>query len=298
MSAHSIHSHQRQTPHNPESRSSTRSRAGASRPARGPKGPSPLAVSVTASLARSGKWSEWAAVEPRLAGFASFEEVLQAWRRSDDRCYQVVAGLTAVGSRRGRDDDDAALAVVVLLEDGIVQAAIKLHDVCELDDVSTTVWEEVKSAEPQMGCRAAHFLLQRAHQRLTRRAAGMIPRLATTSLEKCLGWEASDGHSNPPSLSKEAQDRDLLIAAPEVEDPVADLTDLLVWARDVGVIATNEIDLLVELLAADHEGMAREDAQRLVGARRGVGLRTIRRRRDAAIERLRDAAPQYLAATA
>lgn len=38
---------------------------------------------------------------------------------ADERCYQVVAGLTALGSRRGGDDDDAALAVAVLLEDGV-----------------------------------------------------------------------------------------------------------------------------------------------------------------------------------
>jgi hypothetical protein len=66
----------------------------------------------------------------------------------------------------------------------------------------------------------------------------------------------------------------------------------------VGVVATEEVDLIVELLTTENDGMAREDAQRLVGERHGVAMRTIRRRRDATAARLRDAAPRYLAAIA
>jgi hypothetical protein len=73
---------------------------------------------------------------------------------------------------------------------------------------------------------------------------------------------------------------------------------LLSWGTVVGVIATEEVDLIVELLAAENDGMAREEAQRLVGERHGVAMRTIRRRRDAAAARLREAAPRCLAAIA
>lgn len=255
---------------------------------------SPVAASVTASLSGSGKWSEWSTVESRLAGFASLEEALEGWRLRDGRCYQVVAGLTALGSRRGGDDDDAALSVVVLLEEGIGRVAKRLSDVCEVDDVNATVWEEVKFANPQLGCRAARYLLQRARQRLTRPAAGMVTRLETTSLDQRLGWYAEVA----VGAGRENQDRDLAIALPAVEDPVADLADLLIWAREVGAIATEEFDLLVELLAAADDGVSCEEAQRLVGERRGVSLRTIRRRRNATVARLRQAAPKYLAATA
>ena len=110
------------------------------------KAHSALAASVISSLERSGKWAKWQQVEPRLAGFASLEEAREGWRRRDERCYQVVAGLTALGSRRGGDDDDAALAVVVLLEDGVNRVAMTLTDVCEIDDVNATVWEEVKGS--------------------------------------------------------------------------------------------------------------------------------------------------------
>ena len=89
-----------------------------------------------------------------------------------------------------------------------------------------------------------------------------------------------------------------MLAVPEVEDPVADLADLLTWATGAGVVGAEEVDLIVELLAAENEGMPREAAQRLVGERRGLAMRTIRRRRDATAARLREAAPKYLAAIA
>lgn len=258
-----------------------------------------LTTSVTGSLARSGKWSEWLATESRLSGFASLEEAVEGWRRRDERCYQVVAGLTALGSRRGGDDDDAALAVVVMLEEGVIRVATMLSDVCEVDDVNATVWEEVKAAEPRLGCHAARYLLRRARQRLSRPAAGMVSRVETTSLEQRIQT------NNPLTLGAYGdgagrlnQDRDLLLAVPVVEDPLEDLADLLTWAREVGVIATEEVDLLVELLAAENDGLAREEAQRLVGERHGVAMRTIRRRRDATAARLREAAPMYLAAIA
>jgi hypothetical protein len=260
---------------------------------------SALAAWVIGSLARSGKWSEWLAVEPRLAGFASLEEAAEGWRRRDERCYQVVAGLAALGSRRGGDDDDAALAVVVLLGDGVRRVATTLSDVCEVDDVSATIWEEVKAAEPQLGSHAARYLLQRARQRLSRPAAGMVSRVDTISLEQqttSVATEADRSHID--GTGRLLDDRSVLLAAAEVEDPVEDLSDLLIWAREVGVIAIEEIDLLVELLAAETDGMAREEAQRVVGERHGVAMRTIRRRRDRTTARLRDAAPKYLAAIA
>lgn len=253
---------------------------------------SALAASVINNLHRSGKWAQWQQAEPRLVGFDTFDEALAGWRRRDARCYQVVAGLTALGSRRGGDDDDAALAVTVLLEDGVNRVATTLTDVWETDDVNATVWAEVKAAEPQLGCHAARYLLQRARQRLSRPAAGMVSKLDTTSLDARTG--VSDGTFND-GAGGGAQDRDLLLAVPDVEDPVEDLTDLLTWATGAGVIATEDVDLLLELLAAENAGVAREEAQRLVGERHGVAMRTIRRRRDRTAARLREAAPRYLA---
>jgi hypothetical protein len=183
------------------------------------------------------------------------------------------------------------MAVVVLLGPGIARLAATLRDVCEVDDVRTTVWEEVKLAEPQLGNLAARYLLQRAQQRLTRPAAGMVCRIETVSLDQRLGWSSEDRDSS-------RGDRSADLAVPEAEDPVGDLADLLTWAREMGVIEAGEVDLIVELMAAAHAGLGTEDAQRLISARAGVAMRTIRRRRDATLARLRAAAPQYLAATA
>ncbi|MEP9385541.1 hypothetical protein [Nocardioides sp. KR10-350] len=264
-------------------------------------GQSALAASVAGSLARSGKWERWQELDSRLSRFGSLEEAQAAWRRRDVACYEVVAALTALGSRRGGDDDDAALAVLVLLSEGVNRVAGQLSDVCEVGDVHATVWEEIKGAEPQLGNRAGRYLLDRARQRLCRPAAGLVTRVPTTSLEAMLeadGADHGDGREGK-------QDYDLTVAVPTVEDPVDDLADLLSWARDVGVIATEEVDLLIELMAAEHEVLARgetkrarEEAQRIVGARHGVTMRQIRRRRDRTAARLRDAAPQYLEATA
>jgi hypothetical protein len=250
-----------------------------------------LAV-VDAELTRTRKWATWCQDDPRLAGLAGLADVVEGWQsRRDIRSYQVVAALTAIGSRRGCDDDDAAMAVVVLLAPGITRLAATLRDVCEVDDVRATVWEQVKLAEPQLGNLAARYLLQRARQRLTRPAAGMVGRIEKVSLDQRLGWAVEDRDSCRGDSSAD-------LAAPEADDPVSDLADLLTWARGVGVIEPGDVDLIVELMAAANAGIGTEDAQRLIGARHGVAMRTIRRRRDAILARLRAAAPQYLAATA
>ena len=249
-----------------------------------------LSHALSDDLSRSNTWAAWQATDGRLASLTSLDEAVEAWRaHRDPRVYQVVAALTAIGSRRGRDDNQASLAVLVLLDDGITRLSRELRDVCELDDVRATVWEEVKLAEPNPGSRTARHLLQRARQRLLRPAAGLRRRHGEVSLDERLGW-GTDENAHRVADDLEAQ--------PPTEDPIADLTDLLAWARGTGVIRDVDIDLIVDLLAADHDGLAREEAQRIVGERHGVTLRTIRRRRDAAIHRLHDAVPAYLAATA
>jgi hypothetical protein len=253
-------------------------------------------------------WEQWQQVEPRLAGFASFDEARSAWRRRDDDCYPVVAALTVLGSRRGGDDDDAALAVLVLLAEGVNRVAGQLSDLCEVGDVHATVWEEIKRAEPQLGNRAARYLLDRARQRLCRQADAQQEskrpegRVRTTSLE---AWIS---RNKVPAGGAEVEGYDpidIALAMPVVEDPVEDLSDLLCWARNVGVIAVDEIDLLIELMATEHEVLARgetkrarEEAQRIVGERHGVTMRQIRRRRDRTAARLAEAAPRYLEAIA
>lgn len=272
--------------------------------------PDRLMAVLDAELTCSGKWASWCQEDPRLEGISSLADAVETWRRRDSRSYQVVAALTRIGSRRGGDDNDAALAVVVLLAPGIARLATALRDICEVDDVRTKVWEMVKAAEPQLGSCAARHLLRRARQQLTRPGAGRVRRKGTVSLDACLGWNGTTAPAEPgganvrrlrdgePTRFLAASAGWMEIVAPVAEDPASELEDLLDWARGEGVLESGDVDLLAEFVAAANDGHGIQDALRLVGARRGLSMRTIRRRRDAILARLRDAAPDYLAATA
>src|SRR3954454_18035356 len=75
---------------------------------------------VSAQLTRSGKWARWAGADPDVAWPASLEDAALEWRREKtEDAYRLVARLTWLGSRRGGDDNDAALGVLVLLDPGI-----------------------------------------------------------------------------------------------------------------------------------------------------------------------------------
>lgn len=239
-----------------------------------------------------GKWQSWQREDERLSGVAGFEEAATRWRDSrTDRGYLVVAALASLGSRRGGDDDDAALAVVVLLEPGIHRLALDLRDFCEVDDVCTAVWEEVKAAG-HLGPRAPSYLLRRAGQRLQRPAAGLKPRHhGTESLDQLLGWQSA---TTAPSVLDDWLYRRPQLASP---DPAEELSELLTWARSRQVVTEADADLLLQLTAAADAGLRRQQAQQQVGQRYGLTMRSVRRRRDLALARLRAAAPAYLAAT-
>jgi hypothetical protein len=252
-------------------------------------------------LTTSGKWALWAAAHPDLSWPASLDYAARAWRRDKtEESYLLVARLTWLGSRRGGDDNDAALSVLVLLDAGIRALAARLDDVCTVDDVRTTVWEEVKYAEPQLGRLSARYLLKRAQQRILRPGGGLAPgRGAATSLDALLendhdapaqAWGIGRGTTTTPRTGPGP-------GSTPLEDARHELDDLLTWARATGVVSGEDAELLSELVVAcavvpEHE--AREH----LASRRGVSAAAIRRRRAAAVRRLREAVPDYLAATA
>lgn len=79
------------------------------------------------------------------------------------------------------------------------------------------------------------------------------------------------------------------------QSPALELLDLLVWAERTGVASGDDLYLLVEEAWARELGGA---AQETVAARRGVDVRTVRRRRGRALRELQAAAGAYLAACA
>ena len=255
-----------------------------------------LAEALDREFDRSGKWAEWAKADDRLHGVSSLQTAVELSRESiDSRSRGIVAALTNRGSRRGDDDDDAALAVVVMLTPGITNLETRLRDLCEVDDIRTTLWEEVKLSEPQLNRLAASYLLRRTHRRLIRPAAGMLRRHWDVSLEEWTEW--AEGPEAPEWTEHDQEPRNPLeLALEHLEpEPAAErvVADVFEWARTTGALRSHEIDLLDELLAVVNTGAGQQLAQRLVGARRGVTERTIRRRRNAALARLRDAVPAY-----
>ncbi|MEO7844416.1 MAG: hypothetical protein ABIR82_03685 [Nocardioides sp.] len=260
--------------------------------------------SLSDDLIRTGKWQHWSANDARLAGLNSLEQALENWRHDHgEASYLTVSALAACGSRRGDDDPEAALAVVVLLQDAIVALACELatgslassplDDV--VDDVMCAVWEEVRRSAPNLAHRGPRILLQRALGRATE-----VDRRCRVPRARFVSWEAMLDRAEAGTSDLEQADlvRGLIDAATGSAHGGGageDLADLLTWARGHGVLRASEVDLVVELIAAQRAG-ASEAAHRMLSDRHGVTVRAIRRRRAAAVDRLRAAAPQYLAA--
>jgi hypothetical protein len=265
----------------------------------------PILEYLSDHLLASRKWEAWRHADSRIAGQASLEAALESWRR--DRAaesYRTVAALAAFGSSRGGNDDDAALAVAYLLQDGLLRIAVDLRDVCEVDDVLAALWEEVKRSAPTLGPCAPRFLLRRAKVRALGTGDGYMANRDVVPLAweedrdsdpspAAPGWAAPGGGC--PSWHR-ASGRGVRCEEPDpAVEAVADLTDLLDWARARGVLTPDEVNLVTELMVAAHVSDGREAAYRAVGQRRGVGMRTIRRHRDAVVGRLHAAAGEYLA---
>jgi hypothetical protein len=245
----------------------------------------------SAQLTRSGKWTGWARRNPDVAWPATLDDAVRAWRREkNERSYQLLARLTWLGSRRGGNDNDAALAVLALLDPGIRGLAAKLNDLCGVDDVRAAVWEEVRNAEPQLGRLVARYLLKRAKQRLLRPAAGLAPRDdGTVSLDALLGERGN--------LSANLIDATAGSQVTAGEEPRRELGDLLAWAEAARVLTRQDAALLAEFVDLNHL-LPDDQARAHLGSRHGLAPSTIRRRRAAAVKRLRHAVPDYLAATA
>ena len=230
----------------------------------------PLLQSLSDDLSTSGKWSAWVAADERIRQYTSLEEALRCGRGGrTDPWYQAVAALTELGSRRGGDDHDAALAVVVLLCDTVGAIARDLK--VDADDVITAMWEEVKTATAEQGPMISHYLKKRTRTRIVNQ---INPPRETVC--------------RPVEAVEEIADR----AADQPEDPVADLVDVLAWARGHGVVDDRDVDLVMDLIVADRTPGV--DPLAWVAASRGVSSRTLRRHQIDLADRLRRVRKAYL----
>ena len=238
-------------------------------------------------LHRSGAWERWQRTDSRLTVFASLNDLTQTWVASRSvPCYTAIAALAALGSRRGSDDDDASFAVIVALHRDIDHVADQLRRICDPDDVLRAVWDAVKRAEPQLDCRAPYFLLHRAKESLVTAHRRTIRELPCPA-------PFGDGDINGLALVGVQPE-----TIPGGYDEVAsdDLTGFLRWAADAGVIALEDAQLVYDVYRGLERRSGVEESLRQAGGRLGVGMRTVRRRRDITVRRLREAMPDFVAA--
>ena len=245
----------------------------------------PTLSTLSDDLDFSGQWAAWAEADPRIGSIGSLED---ARHLRGAQAREAVAALVERACRRGGDDDTAALAVLALLDAGATSLYRDVADLCEPDDVMTTLFERIKAATPVQGSSAAHFLLKRTKEELIR--------------------EHRRGRGDNTGTTYLVPVEDLTeITVEDPDSPLEDLVDLLDWARSTGALRDDDVDLLLELVTTAQAPVAEGSCeatrygygavQRQVAASRGLSQRQIVRRRSEAVSRLRAASGEYVAQT-
>lgn len=243
----------------------------------------------------SGAWRAWADAQPVLGEFASAAALGQVVTHQGQqaRANELLFALVRVGSADGGVDPKAATFVASLLMPGgdrIIRSLSSLGpDVDAI--VAGQLWIQVRAYPwgDRPRAVAKNILME------TRRAV-LADYGAATARRSCLVPVA------PPELT-EAIDRG---PTPVTDVQVADLAllGLLAWARARGVLAREDAWLLWELvLATDDEpdpplaGLGRGVTSLRAGVRvataRGLTPRTVERRRDRAVARLRQVSEDF-----
>lgn len=252
----------------------------------------PQLGALSDDLSRSGKWQQWCDSDARLAGLESLQVASGLHRRDRHRARFAVAALVELGCRRGGDDDEAALAVVVMLADALEASARRPGWGFEFDEYVSAMWEAVKQAGPSQGPAAAGFLVKETcrlvvppHARPRSRHGGKsrpMPQLVLTDQVPEHQIMPAAGHS--------------------VDDDLAELLDLLVWGRTVGVLTDADVEIVREFVAytrhPEHLEGEREHWAAAVAKRHGLARKSVDARRRVVIRRLQENMPAYLAATA
>ena len=243
----------------------------------------------------SGSWRTWSDAQPVLAqvGSAAALSVVVMDRRQPVRANELLLALVRAGSADGGVDQQPATFVASLLMPGgdrIIRSLSSLGP--DIDAiVAGQLWIQVRAYPWRHRPRAVakNILME------TRRAV-LADYGAATARRACLVPVA------PPELT-EALDQG---PTPVTDVQVADLAllGLLAWARARGVLAREDAWLLWELvLATDDEpdpplaGLGRGVTSLRAGVRvataRGLTPRTVERRRDRAVARLRQVSEDF-----
>ena len=239
-------------------------------------------------------WAAWAAVEPRLEAVEDPAQ-LDAWRRrvEPNVANNMLLGLARLAAFDGADDVDAALVLAWLVLPSALRVRRRLGPLSErLDEVlAAQLWVEVRS----LPWRRPHWV-----------AAKVAARLREGVLLEC----GAPTHHQPQRLATvslgpvdPADDRRV-----EVDDPAAELAELLEWACAAEVITFEDRELLVSLISAsramdptgEHSreggvaGLSSRHLSAVVAQEWGVCARTVRRRTARCVAALNGAVGDYL----
>jgi hypothetical protein len=273
---------------------------------------------LTDRVERRHALARWAAAEPVLAGLANLDALAEIVHHGQDpaRADELLGGLVRLAAADGGDDEDVALVLGHLLDNGTRKLALQLRDLStDIDDLlAGELWLQIR-AFPWRRRRRAYAKSLLLDTRLAvlgeLRPYRTRDRQTRVILIDPVASGTDDEPAREPASSLTGRTGVLDRAHVDAHDQDSStLLDVLEWAQRSGVIDRAEAALLLELaVAADSTGSAERTRsagrgvnQRVeiaaVAARHGVHEKTIWRRRARALGALQAVSGRYLAAVA
>lgn len=233
-------------------------------------------------LERSGTLAVWRSAEPALGAVSALHQLSEVVRRDTDHAEadEVLAALVRLAARDGGDQPDAALVVVHLLRDGVEGLARRFRH--RGPDVMAMVVGELT-------CQIRTF-----PWRTSRPYPGRLLLDTKHALWNGEFRPIVDGRLPHEAIPIDPMEWRRHLTAVEEPDDI-DLIDVLSWATSTGIVSEDDLRLLLAL--EEHRGYGNQARQR-VADQWGINERTVRRRRDRALGKLRAAADHYLSAVA
>ena len=242
--------------------------------------------------------SRWAAAEPALAGYERLDVVADEVhdRSNTGRADVVLAALLRLAATDGGDDEVAASTVAWLLAPGARSLAVRLGDMASDVDavVMSCLWLRIRTFPWRRRRRgyAKGVLLDTRKDvlaELTGRRPVAVDRRTVSTDPTLLAAVAGSGEESPSAMRE--------------------LVDVLDWARAAAVVSGEDVVLLLQLVAAAEDasavgggagvhGCCSYDVAGRVAQVYGVSMKTVLRRRDRVLSKLRQARGDYLAAVA
>lgn len=236
-------------------------------------------------LDRSGAMARWSAAEPVLAAVGSVGELPGLTARGCDpgRADELLGALVRRAAVAGGGDADAAVVVVHLLSQGVLAVARRLADLSEC---------VVDLAVGELCCQVRAFPIHRRHRAY---AASLLRDTRSALLAELRPVQRRREVLIDP-LDRQASS--LLERAAAIDASGEDrprLVEVLRCAVDARVVSADDARLLTEVTR--HGGYGGRGRERVALAL-GCSVRTVGRRRAAAVQALRRAAPMLSAALA